>query len=187
MYYADGSGRSYIIRVNPDEPNKRDITMHLMGTRYLPGSGLEVSSIEDDGSQGIWTINLNGEVSHIEMKDISYKQKAYLMSKKTEESVMRHGLASDSVFEGGAWKGSISDNDGLWTSMYAVGELMRYSSLQKRADIPAIEKNEARTSALYPLKAVLLIANIACRDKTVDSRIRHFINTRKDEGAFLSR
>lgn len=63
---------------------------------------------------------------------------------------------------------------------------MRYSSLKKRADITDVDKEEARKSALYPLKAVLLIANIACRDKTVDSRIRHFINIRKDEGAFLS-
>lgn len=108
------------------------------------------------------------------------------MSKTTEKLVMRHGLASDSSLVGDVWKGSISDNDGLWTGMYAVGELMRYASLKKKAEIPQAEKDEARKSALYPLKAVLLIANIACRDKTIDARIRHFINTRKDEGAFLS-
>ena len=110
--------------------------MHLMGNRYLPGLGLYVACIEDDGSLGLWAANSEGLVSHIEMKAISYKEKAYMMSQNTEKYVMRHGLASDSVLVGDAWKGSISDNDGLWTSMYAVGELMRYSSLKKKAGIP---------------------------------------------------
>ena len=110
--------------------------MHLMGSRYLPGSGLGVASIEDDESSGLWAANSDGLVSHIKMKAISYKEKAYLMSQNTEKYVMRHGLASDSTLVGDVWKGSISDNDGLWTSMYAVGELMRYSSLNKKAGIP---------------------------------------------------
>lgn len=58
--------------------------MHLMGNRYLPGSGLNAASIEDDGSLGLWVANSDGLVSHIEMKDISYKEKAYMMSKNTE-------------------------------------------------------------------------------------------------------
>lgn len=119
--YADGSGKSYIQRINPDEGNQRDVTMHLMGNRYLPGSGLNVVSIEDDGFLGLWTANSDGLVSHIEMKVISYKEKAIIMSQNTEKYVMRHGLASDSVLVGDVWKGTISDNDGLWTSMYAVG------------------------------------------------------------------
>lgn len=58
--------------------------MYFMGNRYLPGKGFEVSCIEDDNSIGIWTANTLGEVSHIEMIPISYKQKAYQMSKNTE-------------------------------------------------------------------------------------------------------
>jgi len=50
--------------------------MHLMGNRYLPGSGLDVACIEDDGFQGLWAATIEGLVSHIEMKAISYKEKA---------------------------------------------------------------------------------------------------------------
>jgi hypothetical protein len=43
---------------------------------------------------------------------------------------MRHGLASDSFWNGTKWTKGISDNDGLWTSMYAAGEFMRYASVK---------------------------------------------------------
>jgi hypothetical protein len=53
-----------------------------------------VLSIEDDTALGVWVVNSNGEVSHIEMKDISYKQKAELMAENTKKNVMRHGIAA---------------------------------------------------------------------------------------------
>ena len=111
------------------------------------------------------------------------------MSKNTEKFVMRHGLASDSSFDGEKWIPVISDNDGLWTSMYTVGELMRYASLKRLASSTPQEIAEARRSALKSLKAVLLIANVPCRDKTINARIRHYRNTRmnEDEGAYLSK
>jgi len=34
---------------------------------------------------------------------------------------MRHGLASDAYWNGKNWIPVVSDNDGLWTSMYASG------------------------------------------------------------------
>jgi len=36
----------------------------------------------------------------------------------------------------------------------------------------------ARDSALLSLKAVLMIANIPLRNKTIQTKIRHFSNTR---------
>lgn len=44
----------------------------------------------------------------------------------------------------------------------------------------------ARDSALYSLKAILLISNIAGRNTTIDAKIRHFINTRAGRGQKLS-
>ncbi len=109
------------------------------------------------------------------------------MSRTTEEFVMRHGLASDASFDGVKWIPVIGDNDGLWTSMYASGELMRYASLRRLPNSDPEEIAAARKSALKSLKAVLLIANVACRDKTINARIRHFKNTRLDnKGSFLS-
>ena len=44
---------------------------------------------------------------------------------------MRYGFASGSYYNGKNWTPHITDNDGLWTAMYASGELMRYSTLKK--------------------------------------------------------
>ncbi len=95
--------------------------MYLIGDRYLPGSGLSVISIEDDQALGIWTLNSEGEVSHIEMKSVSYKEKAETMVKNTQESVLRHGVASSADLVNGKWVPGYTDNDGLWTSVYAAG------------------------------------------------------------------
>jgi len=65
------------------------------------------------------------------MTKMTYSEKAISMAKQTEDLVMRHGLASDSSWNGQKWVPAISDNDGLWTSMYGVGELMRYDYLKK--------------------------------------------------------
>lgn len=32
---------------------------------------------------------------------------------------------------GDQWIAGVSDNDGLWTSLFAAGELMRYNSLKQ--------------------------------------------------------
>ena len=98
---------------------------------------------------------------------------------------MRHGLASNGELRDGKWVGGITDNDGLWTSMFAAGEFMRYSAL-KTAKFPDEEIAKARESALYSLKAILLTANIPMRDATVDATLRHYTNTRAGLGYKLS-
>jgi hypothetical protein len=45
--------------------------------------------------------------------------------------ILRYGLASGSAKRGNQWIAWIEDNDGLWTSLFTVGELMRYDSLKK--------------------------------------------------------
>ena len=40
---------------------------------------------------------------------------------KDYEPYLRYGLASGTGKQGDAWVAGISDNDGLWTSMYAAG------------------------------------------------------------------
>lgn len=119
------------------------------------------------------------------MKALSYKEKAEIMVDNTQNYVIRHGLASAANLRDGKWVSEYDDNDGLWTSMYAVGEFMRLSSFRSRA-YPDDEVAKARYSALYSLKAVLLISNVASRNITIDARIRHFINTRTGHGEKLS-
>lgn len=78
--YADGSERSYLLRSNNSaEQGSRDRVMTLMGSRYLPGDGTQVISIEDDGEMGVWTVNSQGQVTHIGMKSLTYAAKANLL------------------------------------------------------------------------------------------------------------
>lgn len=98
------------------------------------------------------------------------------MVENTQKYIIRYGFASSSTLKNGNWVSDITDNDGLWTGMYAAGEFMRLSSLRTRA-FPEDQIVKARNSALTSLKAVLLLANIACRNTTVDAKIRHFVNT----------
>jgi len=43
--------------------------------------------------------------------------------------ILRYGLASGSAKRGNEWVAWIDDNDGLWTSLFTMGELMRYDTL----------------------------------------------------------
>ncbi len=97
------------------------------------------------------------------------------------------GLASGAAWNGSSWVPSITDNDGLWTSMYGAGEMMRYAVVkEKRSGYSQEEILTARADALRPLKAVLLLAYISGREGTVDARIRYLNNTRIGKGNRLS-
>jgi hypothetical protein len=115
---------------------------------------------------------------------MDYNTKTEMMVSDTQKNVMRNGMAASSGWNGQKWIPDISDNDGLWTSMYGAGELMRYASLKKaKASQEAIIK--ARSSALKSLKAVLMISNVAGRDGTVQARIRRYNSSRQEP--FLSK
>ena len=66
-------------------------------------------------------------VTHIQMIEADGKLKASYMSSLTNDYVSRHGLVNNSQIIDGQWTPIESDNDGLWTSMYGAGELMRYA------------------------------------------------------------
>ncbi len=84
------------------------------------------------------------------------------MNQATDKYVLRCGLAAGATFDGVKWQQEVSDNDGLWTSMYGAGELMKYAVLKRQKADPA-EINSARNRALTSLKAVLMVANVAGR------------------------
>lgn len=84
------------------------------------------------------------------------------MNEATDKYVLRCGLASGADFDGVKWQQEVSDNDGLWTSMYAAGELMKYAVLKRQKADP-VDINTARYRALTSLKAVLMTANVAGR------------------------
>ena len=98
-----------------------------------------------------------------------------MMVKDTQKYVMRHGFASNAAWNGSKWVTSVSDNDGLWTGMYAAGQLMKYSLYRDHQDQ---DVDSARASALKSLKAVLMNAYVSGRNGTVDAKIRRYNSSR---------
>lgn len=186
--FADGSNGLYLKRIdNSLADTNRDKVQYFMGDRYLPDDGKSPVYIENDGKWGVWVVGKSGDVNHIKMVKMDYADKAYVMSAQTDKDVSRMGLAAGSNWDGQKWEREISDNDGLWTSMYGAGELMRYAVLSQKGSGASVQETaEARASALKALKAVLFIANVSGRDGEVDARIRHLSNTRLGKGNLCS-
>lgn len=141
-------------------------------------------SLEDDGNFGLWVTDKDKEVSHIVYAALNTTSKAFKMV-NDYKPYLRYGMASGASKAGDIWVAGVSDNDGLWTSMFAVGELMRYSAVQ---DLKYSDQSiaDARASALKSLKAVLMISNVPSRNMTINARIRHFNNTRVGDGTRMS-
>jgi hypothetical protein len=179
-----------VLRTYAAATNERDTEQRFMGNRYFYSSdtsGGNVLGIAADGANGIWTFMTQG-VTHISMVEISGIDKALQMNAITDEYVMRRGMVSEAVYTDGEWIPQESDNDGLWTSMYAAGELMRYSVLKNSGTATADEIAAARESAMISTEAVLLLSNLCMRTGTTEAYVRYQPNARYDEanGRYLS-
>ncbi len=160
-----------VLRTNGKATNERDKEQRFMGDRYFyaadTGKG-KVLAIFADGENGIWTVMEEG-YSHIEMLPINGTEKAEMLNEQTWESVARRGMVSNAYFIDGEWKPEESDNDGLWTSMYAGGELMRYAVLKNDPNATPEQIEEARKTATLSTEAVLFLTYISMRQGTVES------------------
>ena len=100
-----------------------------MGNRYLYDRESPVLGILPDAGNGIWTATEHG-VTHIGRAYITAEEKADLLHENTQAYTCRRGAVTQSVWQNNKWVASETDNDGLWTAMYAVGELMHYAVLR---------------------------------------------------------
>ena len=164
-----------VLRVDENAKNSRDREQRFMGDRYFyypDTTNGNVLAIYPDGENGIWTVMSQG-YTHIEMKNMSGEEKAAVMSNQSQKYVARRGMVSDAVLdkETGTWKPVESDNDGLWTSMYGAGELMRYAVLRDDPTATKEEVEAARKTAYLSTEAVLLLTYISMRTGTVESLV----------------
>ncbi|MBC5737485.1 Ig-like domain-containing protein [Lawsonibacter faecis] len=166
-----------IQRIDDDPAHQRDAKQFFMGNRYLPEGN--IIHIESDGSNGLWVVSDSADataVTHIRMVELSYTDKAAEMSRTTQDIIARRGMVSEANWSGTEWIPTETDNDGLWTSMYGAGELMRYSVLKNAPGATEDEIAAARETALNSIKSVLLLSNITCRTGDVDAYIRPLKN-----------
>jgi hypothetical protein len=132
---------------------ERDRHQYFAGKRYLPDD--EVVQLAAGKSAGMWVRTKTG-VSHVELRPMTLAAKASLFEKRVSERHDRHGLVSPSNLAiAGDLKSSRTrddDNDGLWTSMYAAAECLRY----------AVTKSpQALANAKKATEAVLFLEEVA--------------------------
>ena len=163
-----------VLRTFKKAKNERDIEQRFMGDRYFYSADStdgNVIAIFPDGENGIWTVMKEG-CTHIELVEISGEDKAAEMSETTQKYVSRHGLVNESYYWGNSWHSAVSENDGLWTSMYGAGELMRYAVLRDDPSASDEEIEQARKAAYSSTEAVLLLTYISMRQGTVETTVK---------------
>ena len=163
-----------VLRTDSNAKNPRDVEQRFMGDRYFYSADTtdgKVLAIFPDGAEGIWTVMEEG-YTHIEMVELNGTDKAAQMNEQTQKYVSRRGMVSNAYFIDGKWKPEESDNDGLWTSMYGGGELMRYAVLRDDPNATPEQIEEARKTATLSTEAVLFLTYISMRQGTTDAYYR---------------
>ncbi|HZJ75789.1 MAG TPA: Ig-like domain-containing protein [Clostridia bacterium] len=167
-----------VLRTDKNAPTVRDREQRFMGDRYFYSADTtdgRVLAIFPDGQNGIWTVMANG-FTRISMVEMSGTQKAETMSANTQEFVERRGMVSSSNYINNEWRPREDDNDGLWTAMYAAGELMRYAVLRDDPNASAAQIEQARQIATRSSEAILMLHYISMRTGTTEAFIRRQLN-----------
>jgi len=125
---------------------------YFAGKRWLPDDRVTAIAPASDGS--VWVGTPKG-LAHIFQRRLSLAEKAGILQQKVEARERRHGFVTEmqlrapGVLEGALQE--ISDNDGLWTSLYVASQSFRY----------AVTKSaEARAQAWRSMQAVLRLESL---------------------------
>lgn len=171
MWYA---GKTGVTRYDPHGKSIEEKIMYFSAHRYLPHKA--VDAILPDGT-GLWA-KCGKEVSHIEFMVLSSEQKAEILLKETNEFVMRRGMVSQRHlrefrnYESREDYASC-DNDGLFTSGYAVAEMYRYATLKRELGANHERTLDARKNATKACEACLLLMYIHGRPEGFIARSYH--------------
>ncbi|MCL2513544.1 MAG: hypothetical protein FWF08_06545, partial [Oscillospiraceae bacterium] len=161
-----------IWRLDPANPEPYDRAQCFRASGYLLDN--KVKSLQPDGKGGVFALTETG-VSHIAFKLMSAKQKAVLYSEVNYRCMNRRGMLSSGRYnpENKVWTGHSSDNDGLWTSLVAMGDLCRYAVLRDDPKATAEEKQCAKELATLWTEACLLLCYIPGWKGTVPALVRY--------------
>jgi hypothetical protein len=130
----------------------RDRVQYFAGKRYLPDD--EVTGLAPGKAGDVWVRTKTG-MSHIELRPMTLAAKAGLFEERVSARHDRHGLVAGShLREPGNLATNVmvsSDNDGLWTAMYAAGECFRYA---------VTHSSDALARARHSIEAILFLEQV---------------------------
>lgn len=167
-------GKNGVTRYDPNGESIEDKIMYFSAHRHLPHHA--VDKILADGDN-LWVL-CRDQVAYIEMIAVTAEEKAEILLEETDKYVMRRGMVSQrELMEYRNYESRFnytsSDNDGLFTSGYAVGEMFRYATFRKKfgKDDPRVV--EARKNATKASEACLLLMYIHGRPEGFIARSYH--------------
>ncbi|HZJ77666.1 MAG TPA: hypothetical protein VFD52_02535 [Clostridia bacterium] len=159
-------------RISENEAEPLDRNMHFRATACLLDNIVMV--IDGDGDNGVNVLTKTG-VSHIAMKYMSAEEKANFFSWVDYNYVQRRGMLSAAFWneKKQSWQPKESDNDGLWTSLVAMGDICRYAVLRDDPNASKEDVEYAKKVATRWTEAILLLAYIPGWKGKVASFVRY--------------
>lgn len=182
-------GKTGVTRFDPNGKDIYDKIMYFSAHRYLPHHS--VDAILPDG-MGLWVLT-GDSVSHIELISLTAEEKANILLDETNKYVMRRGMVSQRQLQenrnyASRYPHAECDNDGLFTSGYAIGEMFRYATLKKKLGENHHKTVDARANATKACEACLLLMYIHGRPEGFISRSYHLTGEPiPDDGFFFKR
>jgi len=140
-----------------DDPKAQpaDRKRYFASKRWLPDD--KVRALLPDTAGGMWVLTETG-VAHITFTRTTLAAKTKLFEQRVQQRHNRHGMVASSHFAEAGNPASnqvvSSDNDGLWTAMYAAAECFRYA---------VTKSDEALRYATKATEAVLKLEEITGR------------------------
>ena len=186
MWYG---GKTGVTRYDPNGESLEDKIMDFSAHRYLPHHA--VDAILADGKD-LWAL-AGDKVSHIEMLTLTAEKKAEILLEETNNYVMRRGMVSQRDLREhrnyeSRYPYAACDNDGLFTSGYAVGEMFRYATLREKLGEDHPRVKDARKNATKACEACLLLMYIHGRPEGFIARSYHVTGEPvPDDGIFYKR
>lgn len=182
-------GKTGVTRFDPNGENIEDKIMYFSAHRYLPHHSADALLADGDN---LWVL-AGDRVAHIEMSMITAEEKAEILLDETNRYVMRRGMVSqrelqeDRNYES-RYPYTACDNDGLFTSGYAIGEMYRYATLREKLGEDNERVKAARANATKACEACLLLMYIHGRPEGFISRSYHVTGEPvPDDGIFFKR
>ena len=160
-WYGASNG---LTRYDKNAEREEDIVMYFSAPRDLLDNN--VKAIMPDG-ENVWVLTDTG-VAYIEMKLIGAEEKADILLDETLRVVSRRGMVSQRQLKEARNLDSAvpyghSDNDGSFTSGYAIGEILRYATFKREKGADHPDTLKAKAIATNAVEANLLLLHIHSR------------------------
>ncbi|MBO4341875.1 MAG: hypothetical protein J5870_02105 [Clostridia bacterium] len=178
-----------VTRIDPDAEFDFDRVMYFSADRDLPDNN--VKAVSADG-EGAWILTETG-ITHIEMIMLSPEDVAAKLLDETLSIVERQGMVSQRYLAKAgeldtALPHANSDNDGGFTALFSIAEIMRYACYKKEFGSESEKTREAKAVAVKALEACLLLMYIHGRGDGFIARTYLFDGEPvPDDGFFFKR